>query len=265
MLLQSSSPVSSGNSRPITQAELTQLLADYSKSFNQDMGPKIDAAAKKVAELNKQKQMLDKQQEVIGRQKESLDKQQEVLDKQKEALDKQKEAAINGVALGRAMKASAQVKLEQADRLTQEADKLKQEAAREKLEIAKLKQDLLTNKFHSIFNKTPLPSEAVDNLFKRYLADGSLTVEKSQEGKSFPQINSMKSVTQYLTDHPDVKSCDFRVFKTAINDIPTLATYLKKSTVKAIALSSDISAEAKASLAEAVAARNGNLKVQYFS
>jgi hypothetical protein len=228
MSLQSSS-LDSAHLRPINQAELTELLENYEESFNKNLWPKIGGTVQKLAELNKQKQILAKQ----------------------------KEEAFNGIALGRALKASAQAKLAEADRL-------KQEAAREKLEIAKQRQDLLTKKFHSIFNKTPLSSEDVDALFKKYLADGSFTFEKSQEGKSFPQINTMKSVAQYLSDHPDIRVCDFRVFKTAVYDIPVLAAFLKKSTVKAVALNSGIPAEAKASLADAVAARNGSLKVQYF-
>lgn len=214
MSIQSSS-LNAAPLRPITQAELAELLVNYEESFNKELWPKIEIFVQRAAEL----------------------------DKEKQALSKRKEEALKGIALGRAMQASAQVKLE---------------------EVARERQAVLTRKFHSIFNKTPLPSESVDSLFKKYLADGSLTVEKSQEGKSFPQINTMKSVVQYLSDYPEIKVCDFRVFKTAVYDIPALANFLKKSTVKAVALNSGIPAEAKASLADAVAARNGSLKVQYF-
>jgi hypothetical protein len=75
----------------------------------------------------------------------------------------------------------------------------------------------------------------------------------------------MRAITRYLDDHSDVKACDFRAFKTEVDDIPTLAEYLKNSTVRAIAFKSGIQEEAKASLAEAVATRNGGLKVQYFA
>jgi hypothetical protein len=132
--------------------------------------------------------------------------------------------------------------------------------------VAKNRQDRLTKQFYSIFNgKKELPINEIDSLFDKYLADRSLSVEKNNEGESYPKINSMKPVSQYLTDNPNVVSCDFRSFKTEVHDIPFFADYLKTSTVKAIALKKDISDDAKASLAEAVAARNGTLKVQYFA
>jgi len=124
----------------------------------------------------------------------------------------------------------------------------------------------LTRQFYSIFNgKKTISVEEINALFNKYLADGSLTVEKSNEGKSYAKLNSMRAVTRYLDDHPDVKACDFRCLKTQVQDIPALADYLKKSTIKAIAINSGIPADAKTSLAEAVAARKGGLKVQYFN
>jgi hypothetical protein len=95
------------------------------------------------------------------------------------------------------------------------------------------------------------------------LATGALTFEQA-EGKNYPQINSMPAVTQYLSDHPDIKICDFRVFETHATDIPILAEHLKKSQIKAVAFDTNIPDIAKASLADAVAARSGGLKVQYF-
>ena len=146
-------------------------------------------------------------------------------------------------AEGRAMQVSAQNKLQK---------------------VAKDRQNILTKQFYSIFNgKQQLPIEDIDVLFNTYLADCSLSVEKSSSGASYSKINSMRSITQYLDDHPNVKICDLRPFKTEICDIPTLAEYLKHSTVKLVGIKNGIPDDAKASLAEAVAARNGGLKVQY--
>jgi hypothetical protein len=130
-----------------------------------------------------------------------------------------------------------------------------------KTEAARLAKIGLTKMFYAIFNgKNPIPADKIDTVFNTYLSDKSLTIA---EETSRPTINSMRAVTQYLTDHPDVKGCDFRAFKTDIKDLPTLAEFLKTSKVQAIALSSGISAEAKAKLDEAIAARNRGLRVQY--
>lgn len=132
--------------------------------------------------------------------------------------------------------------------------------------VAQDRQDILTKMFHSIFNgKKSLPIEEISNLFETYLSDGSLTVEETMEGKSYAKINSMRAVTLYLDNNPNVKTCNFMSFKGEVYDIPALAEYLAKSScrITAIGINKNISAEAKKSLAEAIAARNGGLKVQY--
>ena len=106
----------------------------------------------------------------------------------------------------------------------------------------------------------PLNSQA---LFETYLNNDCLTVERSEEKKSFVRINKMKPIIDYLSQHPDVRMCNFRSFKTEVHDIPTLAEYLKTSNITAVGLNSGISEESKALLAEAVAVRNGTLKIFY--
>ena len=140
------------------------------------------------------------------------------------------------------------------------------ESGQQKLQkVAKDKQDILTKMFYGIFNgKKKIPLEEIDTVFNTYLADASLSIEKTKEGKSFPKINSMRAVIRYLKEHQEVSSCDFSTFKTEINDVSSLAEYLKNSKVTVITLKKAIPEAAKASLAEAVAARNGGLKVQYF-
>ena len=161
---------------------------------------------------------------------------------------------------------AAHKKIEAADKEIEAARK-KFEAADKQIALAKKnRQEKLIKQFFSIFNGKASPSEeTINNIFNTYLADGSLSVEKSLEGNSYPKINSMKAVTKYLDNNPSIKACDFRSFETEVHDIPTLAEYLKTSTVKAIALKSQIPEAAKESLTTAVVARNGGLKVQYFT
>jgi hypothetical protein len=148
-----------------------------------------------------------------------------------------------------------------------------QESGEKKLAQAKqLGREALTEQFWSVFNgKTPLPPEKYNEIFNTYLADSSLTVEKNSEGKNCGRINSMNSVIQYLKTHPLTKTCDFRTFKTEVNDIGTLANFLKTSDafgIKGVAFKSGIAEIAKTKLAEAVAARAATqspLKVQYFA
>ena len=127
----------------------------------------------------------------------------------------------------------------------------------------------LTKTFYTVFkSKTDpaakdLPAQEIDRLFQIYLADGSLSIEKPSEGPVYSRINSMKAVAKYLDDHPKVSTCNFTAFKTEVHDVPTLTEYLKHSTVRLVVFRTGISEEAKAGLAEAVAARKGGLKVQY--
>jgi len=156
------------------------------------------------------------------------------------------------------LKESSQIKLAEAARLAAKAEKEGQEA--------------LTKQFWSIFNgKNPLPAEKIDAVFQTYLADRSLTVEETSEGKGFGRINSMSSVIKYLQANPLTKLCDFRTFKTEVNDVGTLADFLKTPAafaIKGVAFKSGIAEIAKEKLAEAAADRattKSPLKVQYFA
>jgi ABC-type phosphate transport system auxiliary subunit len=183
-------------------------------------------------------------------------------------------AAQEMQAEGRAMQAEGRAMQAEGRAMQAEGRAMQARGVQGLQEVAKERQDIITRQFYSIFKgkddlaAKDLPALEVDRLFKTYLANGSLTVEKSAEGTSFGRINSMKAVIQYLEDNPNVLTLDFRSFKTEVHDISALADNLKTSTVKAIALKKGISDDAKASLAEAVAARNGTLygplKVQYF-
>ena len=126
---------------------------------------------------------------------------------------------------------------------------------------------MVTKQFYGIFNKNvnALTPEKISQIFKDYLADGSLSFERPVEGgPSYPQMNSMKAVTKFLQAHPEFTTCDFRVFKDKVFDITTLTAFLKTSKINGLAMKKSISQEAKNSLATAVAARHGGLKVQYY-
>ena len=118
---------------------------------------------------------------------------------------------------------------------------------------------IVTKRFLKIFNvQGEKPVEEIDNLFKKYLADGSFVVIEDPNN-AHVKIKSTKPLIQYIKDHPGTKLCDLRAFKAEVYDLPTLADYLKDSgvSVKLIALNNGVSSEGKQSLAEAIKARNG--------
>jgi hypothetical protein len=153
-----------------------------------------------------------------------------------------------------------------------EATRLKESSEKKFAQVEKLDQEIITKQFWSIFNGKNQPSQdQYSEIFATYLADRSLTIEETPEGKGFGRINSMSSVIKYLTNNPLTKMCDFRHFKTEVNDVETLADFLKTPdayAVKALAFKTAISEIAKQKLAEAVSARASTpspLKVQYFA
>jgi hypothetical protein len=153
-----------------------------------------------------------------------------------------------------------------------EAARLKESSEKKFAQVEKSRREILTKEFWSIFNGKNYPSQdQYGEIFATYLADRSLTNEETPDGKSFGRINSMNSVIKYLKDHPLTKMCDFRHFKAEVNDVETLADFLKTPdayAVKALAFKTAISEIAKQKLAEAVSARSSTsspLKVQYFA
>jgi hypothetical protein len=145
------------------------------------------------------------------------------------------------------------------------ASKLRQAAAEQKIKkIENDKKNLIVKAFYGIFNgKNPLPREEVDTIFQKYLSDGSISLEKGPE-TCIIKLNSMKAVTHYLDDHPNVKICNFRPFEA--HDIKTLAEYLAQSScqVTGIGISRNISIEEKESLDKAMQ-RRPSLKVTYLN
>ena len=181
------------------------------------------------------------------------------LFKQQEAL-KEKMNELN------IREAQVDQKIQAASQKVQAASQKAEAASQKVKELTTVRQILVAKQFYGIFSKNSLNDEKFIEIFKTYLADNnSLSFEKSGEGESYPQINSMKAVTKFLTHHPEFKTCDFRVFKDKISDIPTLTEFLITSQIKGVAMKNGISQEAKDSLAKAVTVRNGGLKVQYFA
>jgi hypothetical protein len=158
-------------------------------------------------------------------------------------------------------------KIEERSKKIEERSKKIEERSKKIEEQTKTRQALVARQFYGIFSREAksLTPEEISQIFKDYLTDGSLSFEHPAEGQSYPQMNSMKAVTKFLADHPEFKTCNFRVFQDKVFDITTLTEFLKKSEIKAIGMSNNISQQAKDSLANAVAARNGGLKVQYFA
>ena len=153
-----------------------------------------------------------------------------------------------------------------------EAARLKESSQKKFAQAEKERQDALTKQFWSIFNaKDSLLQEEYGKVFATYLADRSLTIEKTDDNKCFARINLMSSVIKYIKANPLTKACDFRAFKTEINDVETLADFLKTSdafAIRGVAFKSGISEIAKEKIAEAVSARAATkfpLKAQYFA
>ena len=183
-----------------------------------------------------------------------------------------KESAEKRFTEAARLKESSQQHLSDAARLKESAEKHFAEAERWKTQAEKEGLDALTKQFWSIFNgKDPIPQERYSEVFNTYLADRSLTVEETVDGKAFGRINSMNSVIKYLQANPLTKTCDFRHFKTEVNDVETLAEFLQTPAayaIKGVAFKKGISEIAKNQLAAAASARastNFPLKVQYFN
>lgn len=254
-----SNPASVGQENiPLTQAQKEWLKPKLEKFLFDAIKPALNELVQnqvKINQLQKESQQLkvEYQQLKVGSQQLKVESQQLKVEGEQLKVEGERQ-----LALAQSQQADAQRKIEGAQ-------KLKAEAQQELAAITKENQDTLTKMFYAIFNgKKELPVVEINTIFTTYLADSSLTVEETAQGESFLRINSMKSVVRYLKEHQDTRTCDFRHFKAEVNDVSTLAEYLKTSSVKAIALKKAIPEAAKASLAEAVAARNGALKIQYF-
>jgi hypothetical protein len=235
--------------RPLTDQELNEIKARVKGKVLAKLS-ELNEIAKELSQIPNIKEAFE-----LAQQLEELKTRREELKTTSEELKEKRE--------------ELKTRYEEAN-IRLEAAKIKIEEGRKGAEEGRAMQRAgLTKIFYTIFKgkndpaAKDLPAEVIERLFQTYLADGSLSIEKSPEGP-LPRINTMKSVTQYLADHPNVISCDFRPFKKEMYDAKTFAEYLKTSSVKAIAIKKCVSEETKASLAEAVAARNGTLKVQYF-
>jgi myosin heavy subunit len=231
------------------RGELDKKRGDLDKEIC-ELGQTRSELDKRNSELDKRNSELDKRSsELTERRSELTERRSELTEKRSELTERRSELT------------------ERRSELTEKRSELEQKGneLNKTLNDLNLKrQELVVKQFYSIFHgKKPVPPEEISILFQTYLAQKALTFEQA-EGKNYPQINSMPAVTKYLTDRSDIKSCDFRVFETHVTGIPILAEYLKKSSIKAVAFNENIPSSAKADLAEAVAARKGGLKVQYF-
>jgi hypothetical protein len=182
-------------------------------------------------------------------------------------LNAKKKLAEQELQEARQRQAEARQMQAEGRQMQAEGRQMQAEGRQMRVEARQRQMNTLVTLFHQIFhgNKQEVPADQINTLFSKYLADGAISFEK--EKRCF-KLNYMKGVVSYLKDNSNVTQCDFRCFKTEISDIPTLAEYLKESKVKAIALNSGISEQAKLSMNEAVAARASTstpLKVCYYA
>jgi DNA repair exonuclease SbcCD ATPase subunit len=245
------------------RGELDKKRGDLDKEIC-ELGQTRSELDKRNSELDKRNSELDK------RSSELTEKRSELTERRSELTERRSELTERRSELTERRSELTERRSELTERrseLTEKRSELEQKGneLNKTLNDLNLKrQELVVKQFYSIFHgKKPVPPEEISILFQTYLAQKALTFEQA-EGKNYPQLNSMPAVTKYLTDRSDIKSCDFRVFETHVAGIPILAEYLKKSSIKAVAFNENIPSSAKADLAEAVAARKGGLKVQYF-
>ena len=194
-----------------------------------------------------------------------IERKQELAAKKQELGAKKQELGAKKQELG-AKKQVLAAQIAKKDEIIAQADATLANIDQKLDKVAKAKQDMLTKLFFGIFNGTPCPAEEVDRLFDTHLRQSqSLVLEKSPAGKSIPKLKSMTAITSYLDGHPNVNSCNFKHLQGEVHDIPTFVEYLKKPTcnVKQITISHNIPKESKLKLDEAVAAKNGTLRVQY--
>jgi hypothetical protein len=174
----------------------------------------------------------------------------------KEKVDPIVNAHMEKMAVLNGTMAEADRNIQQADRNIQQADR--------NIQIAEQgMRDTLVKVFYRIFyaSKQPIPAEPFDSIYNAYLADGSISADEAN--RCF-RLNSTQGILNYLKTHSQVNQCDLRPFKASIGDISALTNYLKASrTVKTVFANNGISQEAKNKLAEALAARKGDLKVLY--
>ena len=123
----------------------------------------------------------------------------------------------------------------------------------------------LAKTFYAIFHgKTPLPANQIDEIFTKYLADKSLSVEDNHEEKRcYPKLNSIKPVLQYTADYPKAfDKLDLRHLKDAMEKVAVanLTAYLAHPAcpIKAVAISRELSAEKQAMLIQAMVARKNS-------
>lgn len=212
--------------------------------------PEVNEALKGIAEgmrMQAHSQSLQQKANILGQEAQILKQEAQVLKQEAQVLNQEIEELKKKEQAAQGIRAVAQANLAR---------------------IKKERQELLTKMFYAIFHgKKEIPVAEINQLFNEYLVKGDLTMEKNQQGKSFPRINSMDAVIQYLNHNPLVKTLNFRHFKNQIRDIPILADFLKGSTISTIAINNAFQEdqEVKNSLDAAIAARNGGLKVQYFA
>jgi hypothetical protein len=287
-------PASHNNLQPLTEQDVNNILKANKENFNQFYDNKILPLVQQGQELLKKKEELIKNRdenikirdenikirdenikirdENIKIRDENIKIRDESLKKVEVLNARAKDLAEERKQIGQTLEALA-IEKEEADKKIAGAQAMKAEAQAMKAkgdailaEVAKQRLDALTQQFIGIFDKTPLSADEINAQYHKYLAGNNhLTVEKAEDG-SYSKINSMGAVIHYLKDHPNTKFLDFRSFKAAVEDVSTLSNYLKTAlTVTVVGFKECISNDSKKDLDQAVAVRDGTLKVRYFA
>ncbi len=227
---------------PLNSQEIDELR----RNFTHDCLPYFKALRDQhqiTLQADKKLVVLDREIEESAKRIDERAKRIDVLDKKEQRADEviancDKEIAVN------------QKRLEEAE------SKLKELSIKEKY--------FLTKAFYATFyGKKPLPTELVDSIFSKYLADKVLSLSREE---NCPKINSMAPFVRYIEDHKGkFKVLNFKHYKSQINDIKTLADYLTQSscTIKTIAFVRSVSDPVKLTLEEAIQAKPA-LEVKYF-
>ncbi len=183
--------------------------------------------------IEESKNKIEESKNIIEESKNKIEESKNIIEKSKNIIEKSK----NIIAENQNIIAAKQEEIKAGDE-----------------SLALMEKNLLAKNLFKIFS-LELPEAEYQTIYHRYLADGAMTIENTENGKHY-QINSMKPIISYLSEHPEVAKLNFKPFKSHIYDVPAFAEFLKtNASVKLIGICADIAAEARKALDEAVAVR----------
>jgi DNA repair exonuclease SbcCD ATPase subunit len=237
---------------PLSPQETQQLKEDLLSCVPQleKIGAQFLELKEKEANIRLREAQIEQKKVQIEQSKAQIEQSKvQIEQKQNEIIEKEKQA--------QALHESSQAKLQLAQQIkASNMQKLQQVNESMKVKIAGI--------FYSVFNLKPELNQ-IDTILSTYGLSNFSSKQSPifvDEQKKCAVINSMKPFIQFLETNKSVTSCNFKAFKDEINDVETLASYLKESKCAVKALG--ITKNAQSVVDVAVKARSGQLKVQYF-